>query len=71
MIVNEINSQDEGALYGISADEVADVSHWEQLGILVRYVKDGKPVERFLQCVPCVKETGSAICEELVSTLKV
>ncbi len=27
--------------YGIQADEVADVSGWEQLGLSIRYVREG------------------------------
>ena len=44
--------------YGIPADEVMDVSGWEQLGISVRYVCDGEATEslvcqaKFSQVVP-------------------
>jgi Domain of unknown function (DUF4371) len=46
VIVQQI--KDGGGFYGIQADEVPDVSNWEQLGLVVRYVHDGKAVERFV-----------------------
>ena len=39
-IVNDIQNQTEGPFFGISADEATEVSNWEQLGIVVRYVRN-------------------------------
>ena len=38
-IVNDIQNQTEAPFFGLSTDEVTDVSNWEQLGI-VRYVRN-------------------------------
>ena len=37
-IVNGIQNQTKGSFFGISADQITDVSNWEQLGIVVCYV---------------------------------
>ena len=44
-IVIEIKNQPEGPFYSLSADAVTDVSNWEQLGVIVRYTKDFRPVK--------------------------
>ena len=46
VIINEVKKQTEGPYYGVSGDEVTDSSNWEQLGIVLQYVKDFTPVER-------------------------
>ncbi|XP_066274145.1 52 kDa repressor of the inhibitor of the protein kinase-like [Branchiostoma lanceolatum] len=69
VIVREIDSQPFGSHYGIMADEVTDVSNWEQLGLLVRYTKDGKPVERLLLFAACEHITGRALCDTIVAEL--
>ncbi|XP_078679498.1 52 kDa repressor of the inhibitor of the protein kinase-like [Branchiostoma floridae x Branchiostoma belcheri] len=69
-IVHEIDSQEFGAHFGIMADEVTDVSNWEQLGLLVRYTKDGKPVERLLLFAACEEITGRALCDTIVGELR-
>ena len=56
VIVQQI--KDSGGFYGIQADEVTDVSNWEQLGLVVRYVHDGKAVERFVDYIKCSKLQG-------------
>ena len=66
----EIKQQEIGALYGLQADEVSDVSNWEQLGIVVRYLKDDQPVERFVEFVACENTTGEDICNSLLSSLE-
>ena len=69
-IVGEIQSQSAGPYFSIMADEVTDTSNWEQLGIMVRYVKENTPVERLLCFENCERITGAALCDILVSTLK-
>ena len=44
-IVADISNQIGGSYYGISADKVTDCSIWEQLGIVLRYVKNSVAVE--------------------------
>ena len=50
-IVNDIQNQREGPFFGISADEVTDVLNWEQLGIVVRYVRNCQAIEKLLEFV--------------------
>ena len=45
-IVKEIKNQPEGPFYSLSADEVTNVSNWEQLGVTGRYTKDCCLVEK-------------------------
>ncbi|XP_065199034.1 uncharacterized protein LOC135830742 [Sycon ciliatum] len=55
--------------FAIQADEVSDVSGWEQLGLSLRYVKDNTPVEKLVQFVACTSCTGSALCSEIRTAL--
>ena len=68
-IIQEIKSQDAGSYFGIMADEVKDVSNWEQLGIAIRYLKDGKPTEKLITYVECEKTTGEAIADKIIDAL--
>ena len=36
---------------------------------LVRYLKDGKPIERLLEFIPCENVSGEAICDAIISCL--
>ena len=56
--------------FGVQADEVTDVSGWEQLGISVRYVKNGEAMEKLVSFVECKSVTGDALCTKLISVLK-
>ena len=47
-----------------------DSSNWEQLGIVLRYTKQGKPIERFLEFVPCQDVRGIALSHILIQTLE-
>ena len=55
--------------YAILADEVTDVSEWEQLGVALRYVKDGHAHEKLIEFVACEGITGVEICKSLLDTL--
>ena len=50
-IVADINNQIGDPYYGISVGEVTDCSNWEQLGIVMPYVKDSLAVEKLTQHV--------------------
>ena len=41
----------------------------EQLALLLRYVKNGKPVERFIEYIMCESATGAALYEDIQQTL--
>ena len=68
-IVNEIQNQTEGPFFGISADEVTDVSNWEQLGIVVRYARNCQAIEKLLELVPCDDVKGASIAEFIINVL--
>ena len=53
--------------YAILADEVTDVSGWEQLGVALRYVKDGHAHEKLIELVACESITGAEICKSLLT----
>ena len=69
-IVKEIKNQSEGPFFGLSADEVTDVSNWEQLGVVVPYLKNSKPVEKLLEYVDCDDIKGRSIANFLINTIK-
>nr|XP_009797198.1 PREDICTED: zinc finger MYM-type protein 1-like [Nicotiana sylvestris] len=57
-IVEDLN----GDYFGILVDESKDVSHKEQMALVLRYVnKEGKLIERFLSIVHVKKTTASSL----------
>ena len=70
-IINGIKKRKRWSTFGIFADEVTDVSNWEQLGIIIRYVKDCEPIERLLEFVPCEDIKGKSLCIYLVKALQI
>jgi hypothetical protein len=68
-IVEEIHSQSVGPHYTIMADEVTDSSNWEQLGLVVRYTKNNKPVEKLFSFVSCESVSGASLCDKIVQSL--
>ena len=69
-IVKEIKNQPEGLFYSLSADEITDVSNWEQLGVILRYTEDCRPVEKLLEYVRCEDIKGTSIANYLIKTLR-
>ena len=69
-IIQEVKAQPIGPYFGIQCDEVTYSSSWEQLGIVVRYVKNFMPVERLLHFVACEKITGEELCAQIVKSLE-
>ncbi|XP_075033815.1 zinc finger MYM-type protein 1-like [Mixophyes fleayi] len=55
--------------YSVIVDSTPDLSHVEQLAIVVRYVNKDKPVERFLGFVPMHSHTGEHFESTLLSVL--
>ena len=46
--------------FSVSVDSTPDLSHVDQLAVIVRYVVSGKPVERFLTFLqPCSHKAGA------------
>ena len=56
--------------FSVLADEVTDVSGWEQLGVALRFVKDGKAEEKLVSFVACSSVTGESICAEILAVLE-
>ena len=69
IIADGISSQEIGSKYGIQADEVTDVSNSKQLGLVLHYIKDGKPIEKLIEYIECGSITGAALCEDVKRTL--
>lgn len=68
-IVTEIKTQPSGEFFGIIADEVTDSSNWEQLGVIVRYLKDNEPQERLIEYVKCENIAGATIADLIIQRL--
>ena len=60
----------DSSFYGIMADEVTDVSGWEQVGVAVRYVQRSVAVERLVEFVACTSVKGEDLCMHILSTLQ-
>jgi hypothetical protein len=65
-IIGELKS---AKYYSISVDSTPDISHIDQLSVTVRYVLDGKPIERFLEFVPIFGHSGETLCNVVVDFL--
>ncbi|XP_019256474.1 PREDICTED: zinc finger MYM-type protein 1-like [Nicotiana attenuata] len=64
-IIKDLN----GDYFGILVDESKDVSHKEQMALVLRYVnKEGKVIERFLSIVH-VKDTSAKSLKEAICSL--
>ncbi|XP_019232685.1 PREDICTED: zinc finger MYM-type protein 1-like [Nicotiana attenuata] len=64
-IIKDLN----GDYFGILVDESKDVSHKEQMALVLRYVnKEGKVIERFLSIVH-VKDTSAKLLKEAICSL--
>ncbi|XP_075091629.1 uncharacterized protein LOC142171823 [Nicotiana tabacum] len=65
-IVEDLN----GDYFGILVDESKDVSHKEQMALVLRYVnKEGKLIERFLSIVHVKKTTSSSLHKAIYDLL--
>ena len=60
IIVKELQ---QSKYFSLDIDFTPDISHIDQLTIVVRYVRmsDGEVVERFLNCIPIESHTGEAL----------
>ena len=68
-IVKEVKGQKFGHYYGIQCDEVTDASNWEQLGLILRYTVNNRPVERVIEFVSCEDITGVSLCNKIIESL--
>ena len=49
--MQEIKKLTIGSHHGIECDEVTDSSNWDQLGLVLRYVKGNKPEEQLSRVI--------------------
>lgn len=68
-IVNEANT---AGYFSLSVDSTPDLSHTDQLSIILRYVSplDGKPVERFLSFLVLENHTGEQLANQVLHFFK-
>lgn len=66
-IVNEIK---QCKYFSIVVDSTPDISHVDQLSFVLRYVKDGTPVERFLRFLPKVGHKSENMEDAVLSFLE-
>ena len=65
-IEEQLRSKQVGPYYGFQCDEVKNASNWEQLGLVFRYLTNGKPTERLLEFIDCEEVTVEAICDSII-----
>ena len=53
-----------------SNSTVTDMSNKEQMGLILRYLKDSKPIERVVDYIMCKSITGAALCEDIQQSLR-
>ncbi|XP_025420710.1 zinc finger MYM-type protein 1-like [Sipha flava] len=66
-IISEINA---AKYYSISVDSTPDLSHVDQLTFIVRFVKDGKPIERFLLFLPIEEHKAQYMADTVLNFLE-
>ncbi|XP_014206881.1 uncharacterized protein LOC106638288 [Copidosoma floridanum] len=71
-ITNVIVEEKQAAKYfPIIVDSTPDLSHVDQLTIIIRYVQDdGSPIERFLEFIPNVGHTAKTISDAVIESLE-
>ena len=69
-IIDEIKAQSIGPKFCVQADEKTDISNKEQLGLILRCVKDGKVIERLVEYIMCEFIIGAALCEGIQQSLR-
>lgn len=65
-IKNEIKAV---KFYSIVVDSTPDVSHCDQLAIIIRYLNDDQPVERFIKYIPAVGHKAKEMEEAVLKTI--
>ena len=52
-------------LFSITVDSTPDIAHIDQLSIVIRYVKDAQPIERFLTFLELQSHTGEKMATQV------
>ncbi|GBP12569.1 Zinc finger MYM-type protein 1 [Eumeta japonica] len=57
--------------YSLSVDSTPDLTHMDQLSVVIRYIKDGQPVERFLTFIELkTHHTGDKLAKQTLQYLE-
>ena len=62
-VIHGINN---AGYFSVSIDSTPNMSHVDQLAVIVRYVLDGKPIERFLTFIDIHSHTGANLAATLL-----
>jgi len=70
-VLNQIISEvKESKYYSISVDSTPDLTHVDQMTFIIRYVREGKVVERFLAFIPIEKHKGEYLATTVIEFLE-
>ena len=67
LIVDEVKSS---GYFSLSVDSTADLSHIHQLSVVLRYLKDGQPIERFLTFQEMKSHAGKEMANQVLQHLR-
>lgn len=66
-IIEEVKSS---GYFSLSVDSTPDLSHIDQLSVVLRYVNDGESIERFLTFLEMKNHTGEEIANQVLQYLE-
>ncbi len=67
LIVDEVKSS---GYFSLSAYSTPDLSHIDQLSVVLRYLKDTQPIERFLTFLEMKSHTGEEMANQVLQYLR-
>ena len=67
---NIVASIKESKYYSIIVNSTPDFAHVDQLTLVVRYIENGKPVERFVGFTPIKSHKSETLTSDILETLK-
>ncbi|XP_038637303.1 zinc finger MYM-type protein 1-like [Scyliorhinus canicula] len=67
LIVDEVKSS---GYFSLSVDSTPDLSHIDQLSVVLRYLKYGQPIERFLTFLEMKSHTGEEMANQVLQYLR-
>lgn len=67
VIVDEVKAS---GYFSLSVDSTPDISHIDQLSVVLRYVVDGEPIERFLTFLELQSHAGEGMAKQVLQYLR-
>ncbi|XP_065672158.1 uncharacterized protein LOC136089982 [Hydra vulgaris] len=67
VIVDEVKAS---CYFSLSIDSTPDISHIDQLSVVLRYVADGEPIERFLTFLELQNHTGEGMAKQVLQYVR-